>query len=189
MARVVAPIVRRAHYRAFTLLARPKGGVRQVHGADGAFDDLWSRTRRQYPTATVRNAAWVNWQCFANQWFAKEVVAAYDGSQLRGFAIAMAAEWKGLRILDCVDLWYDFNDPSVAPALMRGLADLAVTRNCDVVQVPHFNEAIGRALRGRGLLSANREAILGYWRGPKPWMGASTTQDAYLTLIEGDRFL
>lgn len=189
MARVFAPVVRRVHFRVFALLASPGFDARQIHAADGAFDALWDRTRRQYPTATVRNASWVNWQCFANRWFAKEVVAAYDGSQLRGFAVAMAADWKGLRILDCVDLWYDFDDLAVAVVLMRGLADLAVARNCDVVQVPHFNEAVGRALSGRGLLSTNREPIAGYWRGPKPLMDGLTARNAYLTLIEGDRFL
>jgi hypothetical protein len=189
MARACGPVVRRVHFRVFALLARPGVHVRQVYAADGAFDALWDRTCRQYPTATVRNATWVNWQCFANRWFAKEVVAAYDGSHLRGFAVALAAEWKGLKVLDCIDLWYDFDDPAVAVALMRGLADLAIARNCHVVQVPHFNEAVGRALSSRGLFSANREAIVGYWRGPKPVIDGSTTQNVYLTLIEGDRYL
>ena len=189
MARVVAPVVRRIHCRAFALIARPRLLVRQVHAADVAFDALWDRTRLQYPTATVRNASWVNWQCFANRWYGKEVVAAYDGARLRGFAVAMVADWKGLKILDCVDLWYNFADLGVAAALMQGLADLAATRDCDVVQVPHFNEAVGRALSGKGLLSANREPITGYWRGPRPLIDGLTVQNAYLTLIEGDRFL
>jgi len=190
MVRVLAPVVRNVHRRVFSPFASPRVEVRQVHAADGAFDELWNRTRSQYPTATVRDASWVNWQCFANRWYAKEVVAAYDGSRLRGFAVAMVADWKGgLKILDCVDLWYDFADVHVAAALVRGLGDIAVARNCHVVQVPHFNEAIGKALAGKALLNANREAIVGYWRGPKPLMDSPTVQGAYLTLIEGDRFL
>jgi hypothetical protein len=185
---VVSRVFRRVHYRAFALWTMHGLAVRQVHSADEAFDAFWARTRHQYQTATVRNASWVNWQCFSNPWFPKEVVAAYDGSQLRGFAIATIADWKGLKVLDCIDLWYDFDDLAVGVALTRGLADLAITRDCAVVQVPHFNEAVGRALSSRGLLSTNREPIMGYWRGPKPVMDSSIA-DAYLTLIEGDRYL
>jgi hypothetical protein len=188
-ARLLGPLVRRVHHRAFTLLAGRRLAVRQVRRADGEFDALWERTRRQYPTATVRNAAWVNWQCFSSPWFTKEVVAAYDGEQLRGFAIAVVADLKGLKVLDCVDLWYDFGDLSVAAALTRGLADVAMARHCAVVQVPHFNAAVGRALGGKGLLKTTREPISGLWRGPKQFLSESDAQNAYLTLIEGDRYL
>jgi hypothetical protein len=188
-ARLLGPLVHRVHYRAFSMVASRGIAVRQVRTADHAFDALWERTRTQYPTATVRNAAWVNWQCFASPWYTKEVVGAYDGERLRGFAIAVIAEWKGLKVLDCVDLWYDFGDAAVATALTRGLADLAVVRECAVVQVPHFNEAVGRALGGKGLLKTTREAISGFWRGSKPFLTEATVQNAYLTLIEGDRYL
>jgi hypothetical protein len=188
-ARLLAPLVRRTHYHAFSLLSRSGLEVRRVRTADSAFDALWEHTRDQYPTATVRNAAWVNWQCFTSPFFAKEVVAAYDGARLRGFAIAIVADWKGLRILDCVDLWCDFDDAPVAAALARGLGDAAIERGCAVVQVPHFNKAIGRALDGKALLKTTREPISGFWRGPKPFLEGSSTQNAYLTLIEGDRYL
>lgn len=188
-ARLLGPLVRRVHYRAFSMVAGRGITVRQVHETDGAFDALWERTRLQYPTATVRNAAWVNWQCFASPWYTKEVVGAYDGERLRGFAVAVVAKWKGLEVLDCVDLWYDFGDAAVAAALIRGLADLAVVRQCAVVQVPHFNEAVGRALAGKGLLKTAREPVSGFWRGPKPFLNDAAVQNAYLTLIEGDRYL
>jgi hypothetical protein len=188
-ARFLGPLVRRAHYHAFSLLSHGGLEVRRVQSADSAFDALWDRTRDQYPTATVRNAAWVNWQCFTSPFFAKEVVAAYDGARLRGFAIAVMAVWKGLQVLDCVDLWCDFADARVAAALARGLGQVAIERGCAVVQVPHFNEAIGRALGGKALLKTTREPIAGFWRGPKPFLEGSSTQNAYLTLIEGDRYL
>jgi hypothetical protein len=137
----------------------------------------------------VRNAAWVNWQCYANRWFRKEVVAAHDASELRGFAVAVTENWRGLRILDCVDLWYDFADGRVAATLFRGLADLAAVRNCDAVQVSHFNDSVGRHLRGLGLLSLVREPIVGYWRAPGPEFDAASTENTYITLIDGDRYL
>jgi hypothetical protein len=189
MARLIPSVVRRVHLGVFSLRSGSRLRVQPVYAADPAFDAFWQRTRQQYPNVTVRNAAWVDWQCFTSRSFAKDVVAAYDGPELCGFAIGVTLNTKSLRILDCVDMWYEFRRLNVAVALMRGLADVAVARNYDAVQMPHFSGPIEKALRGRGLLRVVRDPIVGYWRGSKTWMSGSNTDNTYLTTIEGDRFL
>jgi hypothetical protein len=187
--RPAAPLLRRVCVSLFRLRTRTRLRVRPLSAADGEFDVLWQRTRSQSRNTAVRSAAWVQWQCFASRWFTKDVMAAYDGPDLRGFAICVTGSWRGLAILDCVDLWFDFARPDVAPALVRGLAELGAARGYDVVQVPHFSADVAAALKGTALLRVRREPMRGYWRGPSEVIDELLAEGLYLSLLEGDRFL
>ena len=55
----------------------------------------------------VRTAEAINWYCFSSPEFEKTLLGYFDGDRLAGYMVFLAAERRGMRIFECVDLWIE----------------------------------------------------------------------------------
>ncbi|HIJ85949.1 MAG: hypothetical protein HW380_3742 [Magnetococcales bacterium] len=81
--------------------------VERLDHAGAVFDRLWQRTRADYPTTRIRNAASVNWYCFGLPSRVKVLFGCFQGEDLTGFAIFSRRIVRGYPYLECFDLWID----------------------------------------------------------------------------------
>jgi hypothetical protein len=127
--------------------------VISLETADESFDELWQRTKRLYPNTNVRTSESLNWHCFAHKSFKKHLFGCLDQNDLLvGYAIFWVRPLKDLTVMECVDLWYDISHSSAVHALVGFSVRYAKTNKFDVVEVPHFNQAIYQFCRELGFL-------------------------------------
>lgn len=162
-----------------------KAEVRQIQQADAAFDDLWERSRGQFATTNVRNAATVNWYCFENQDFAKYVFAYYKNSQVMGYIVFYPAEENS--VLHCLDLWIAAPQPlKILRALLQFARKFARENTFDSIRIPCFNQILDPVLNKLVWLKTTNVAKKNYFKngcGEKLSLNQETT---YFSLAQGD---
>jgi len=165
------------------------GDVRVLEAADESFDDLWARTRRRYANTSVRTSAVVQWMCFANPATPKTLVASYEGDALAGYAIFADARWRGLKVLDLVDLWTDGPREATVPGLLAAALEHARARDYAVIALYDFDPGDAAVFRKLGVLFWAEDTARHYYRPPDPDAATLEIHESYLTGFEGDRFL
>jgi hypothetical protein len=143
-------------FQAFRLrsLKRPKAArLKVLTEADSSFDELWERTKDLYPMTNVRTSEIVNWYCFSGPDNEKILIGVYDGEKLIGYLICMLSQVRGLRILECLDIWGEPEYENWIPSIILGVKDLAQDKNYDVVIFPHYMEALGVVFIDSGLIT------------------------------------
>lgn len=184
-----APVVR--VFQAYrTHLGRESKGtsVRLLKHADSSFDDLWLRTRNRYAHTNVRTAAAINWQCLGSEDFQKFLFGCFGGDRLLGYLITVIGVRNGLNVASCADLWLDPDSPEALRDLLGFARRWADKEGVDVIEIPHFDEALGRQLAALGLFqrrfSGEQPA---YYKAPD--LGVLNPAASYLVGLQGDRGL
>jgi hypothetical protein len=163
--------------------------VRQVFQADAAFDQLWQRTRDRYRFTSVRSAARLNWICFGSPHLQKTLLGYYEGDLLRGYLMLAEARWRGLRVLESVDVWSDQHGPAnqaLLHALIAGAVAHGKQSGVDLLALHDPSAEVTQALRGlqlRFTAADDRRHFYGCGDAEPPPM---TPDNAYLTGMEGD---
>jgi hypothetical protein len=162
--------------------------VRELHEADAAFDDLWQRTRTRYPTTNVRTSEAVNWYCFSAPESGKKLLGYFDGERLAGYMVLLPAERRGLRILECVDLWIEPGPRRevVLGALVEKGRRFAEKESFDLLHLPHFDRRTAAAYGRLGLLQRRGPRRPAFYMGPSELMHQLTPGNSYIVLAEGD---
>lgn len=173
-----------------TRLGRESKGtsVRLLTHADSSFDDLWLRTRNRYVHTNVRTAAAINWQCFGSEDFRKFLFGCFGVDRLLGYLITVIGVRNGLNVASCADLWLDPDSPEALRGLLGFAQRWADKEGVDVIEIPHFDEALGRQLAALGLFqrrfSGEQPA---YYKAPD--LGTLDPAASYLVGLQGDRGL
>ncbi len=175
-------------------LAREDGAgmeVRELQKADPAFDKLWDKTKGLYPNTNVRTAEVVNWFCFGNQHFEKQLFGCYQHGELLGYAVCRvnAANKSNLKVLECVDLWPGPAGDHLLESLVRGVKAYAQEHLYDVVAFPHFNREIGCALKKLGLMRVKDKERREYFKVNTAAGGEVTACNSYFVTAQGDNGL
>lgn len=176
------------HLRSRRLRRCASAMVRELDRADAEFDDLWERTRARYPSTHVRTADAVNWYCFATPGLRKLLLGCFDGGRLSGFVVLQVAARRGLRILECVDVWIEPGPrrEAILGALAEKARQCAERESCDLLYLPHFDRAMAATYRRLGLLQRIGPRRPGYYAGPSALMDQLKPGNSYLVLAEGD---
>lgn len=162
--------------------------VRDLSKADGAFDDLWARTRQLYPNTNVRTAAMVQWFCFENMPVEKKLLGYFRGDRLLGYMTLWIEEDSGMRVAYCVDLWFDpsENEIEIVGALVSQAAKWAAREGLDRAIFPHFHpktaEVYASLALPRHAAWKRREFIF----GPGEVLGSMTPENTYLVGAQGE---
>lgn len=109
--------------------------VERLDKAGPEFDQLWSATRGQAGATRRRTARDVNWSCFAWPGGKKLLLAARQAGRLTGFAVLQPLSLDGLRLLDCLDLWWDWSLPDTAATLLAAAMRHAKRQGLDGLSV------------------------------------------------------
>ncbi len=166
---------------------RSGDGVRTLDRVDRAFDELWARTERLYPNTSVRTASQIDWTCFANPDHRKLLLGCYDRDRLRGYLILAASRWRGVPVLELIDLWTDEERSADVARALLGAAWREARARGDAVLVLHDYARAHRGLFARlGILFSAPEARRHYYRPPTGVDVALSVDDSYLTGLEGD---
>jgi hypothetical protein len=162
--------------------------VRRLARADGAFDELWERTKDRFSSTHVRTADVVNWYCFASGESDKTLLGYFEGGRLAGWMVFLATERRGMRFFECVDLWTEPGPrrEMIVGALVEKARRYAEPRGFDRLYLPHFDLRTEAAYRRLGLLRAGGPPRPGLVLGPSELMRQLAPSDSYLVLAEGD---
>jgi hypothetical protein len=184
-----APVLRVFQdYRTHLERESKQTSVRLMTHADSSFDDLWLRTRNCYAHTNVRTAAAINWQCFLSEDFRRFLFACMHGDRLLGYLIAATGVRNGLNVASCADLWLDPDSPAALRDLLSFARHWADKEGVDVIEIPHFDRALGRQLAALGLFqrrfSGEQPA---YYKAPD--LGMLNPASSYLVGLQGDRGL
>jgi hypothetical protein len=109
--------------------------VERLDRAGPEFDELWSATRGQADATRCRSASDVNWSCFSWPDGNKLLLAARLAGRLTGFAILQPLSVNGLRLLDGLDLWWDWSVPGTVESLLGAAMNYAKRRGLDGLSV------------------------------------------------------
>ena len=93
-----------------------------------------------------------------------------------------------LKVAACVDVWLDPQAPSALGNLLGFMREWAKRESIDLIEVPHFDAALGGQLRGLGLLHrtfSNEQPS--YYKAPEA--GELDPAATYLVTAQGDRGL
>ena len=173
----------RLNTSASTLEARP------IFEFDASVDDLWTRTSGRYFATNVRSREVLNWYCFGNESYKKDVFACYDGEQCVGYIICRERSRQDLRILEYLDVWVDPAYPLVLEKLMSVSRSDAKKRSCAVIQIPHYSEELGARLSVLGLLKRLPGESRSYFKAPKKLMEKAIESNSYFCRVQGDNGL
>lgn len=163
----------------------PQKEVRQIEQADGAFDDLWERTRGRFATTNIRNAQTLNWYCFENPDYKKYVFGYFDNSKLLGYMIFHPEEAGS--VLRCFDLWYASNHPrKIIRALLQFVRKFARQNSFDAIRIPCFNQILDPVLSPLIWLKTTNIPKKNYYKTDSRQELSLNQQNAYFTLAQGD---
>jgi len=160
--------------------------VRLLTRADSAFDQLWARTRHRYAHTNVRSAAAIQWYCFGSEHFRKTLIGCFDGERLAGYAIITKGVRNAMNVAACADLWLDPDSPAALADLLRFSKTWADEEGLDIIEIPHFNHALGQQLSRLGLFqrtSAGEQPA--YYKASS--IGELNPAESYLVGLQGDR--
>ncbi len=180
---------------------RPYGGLDKITpigiGAiDEAFDDLWSRRKKQLPDVMLasRDARTLKWY-FSLGAASDEVrfLRYDDGGTLRGYAVLVRedAPQIGLKRMKIADLFIDGDDPKVLRALLAGAYEYAMAKRCHVLELIGLPERLrAEVMKTRPMsrpmatfpffYKAMNAEMAGRLSGPDGW---------YVTAYDGDTSL
>lgn len=164
------------------------GGSRFVHRVTRAgpeFDALWERTKDAYRYASVRSAARLRWLCEGP--FERSLLGYTRDGDLRGYALFGDATWRGLRVLEMLDLWTDRDqNEHVTRALIAGAHADARARGYDLIALHDYSAALGATYRALGIHFTASDARRHFFGSGDTAPPPMTRDDAYFSALEGD---
>lgn len=162
-----------------------RGRARRLDHVDDRFDDLWRRTADVFAATTVRGAARVDWLCFACPDRQRALFAHEEDGRLRGYAIFGDATWRGLRVLESIDVWTDDRSGAVAASLLARAATEARATGYELLALHPYGdlETVARRL---GLFFTVPDEHHHYFGAGDAGPPAIDPRRAYFTALEGD---
>jgi len=198
LATMVSPIARvpgelvRLHTAAVRTIARLEGrgySARRLPRADGDVDRFWARTRRNCPNTNPRDSTFLNWHCFGGGPVEKRLYACWRGGEIVGLLVGCIKQARGLRVLDCADVWIDPAHPrALASLFARVIADAATGTGADVIELPQYSPEIARFARRVGLLPRAIDDRTELVMAPAPAIESLRAASGFTGLF-GDRYL
>jgi hypothetical protein len=164
---------------------RSRGRVGSLDRADARFDALWERTKTIYQATNVRTSDIVNWYCFGNKDFSKELLGYYhkDGS-LGGYAVLGATPLGGMKALECLDLWSEAGS-GAADALIEAAMERARQGAFDIAVFPHFSRETAVRCASRGLISTKVRRNY-FYKSSAYDLSAINAGNSYFVSAQGD---
>jgi hypothetical protein len=162
--------------------------VREVARADGAFDELWNRTRMKYSNTNVRTSEAINWYCFSTKEIKKTLFGYYEGGKLCGYMVFLSTEMRGMKFFECVDLWIEpkGGQGEVLGALVERARRCAELDSFDRVFLPHFDRQTAASYSRLGLPRMRARKRPEFFKGPRQLMEKITPANSYFVLAQGD---
>jgi len=188
VAQAAAPLLKWTQDRYIHFRQGGRVAGRVMACADSSLDALWARTCGQSENTAVRSARALNWFCSGGVAGTRKLIGAFAADERAvGVATFRALEDRGVRLLECVDLWCDLQAPEAQVALVACAASHARDTGADAVLFPHFSSCVGRGFRRMGLFDLR----LGPHRGPYFWARADLAhsireENSYFTDMQGD---
>ncbi len=189
IARISSVILRILQFiRIFRIRSARVSCVKEVAIADDHFDDLWRRTRDIYRNTNMRNAMTINWYCFGNKYFKKDLFGYYEKGRLAGYFICRKYDLSGLRAIECLDIWIDpaYKGQAVLLSLINYLRKYAFSHSLDLVRFSLFNGKMSRMLEKSGMLRSLSDKRAEYLAGASDILDMITDENSYLTGAQGD---
>jgi hypothetical protein len=161
----------------------------RVDHAGPAFDRLWERTRGHVANTNPRTATFLNWHCFASAAFGKRLYGCWREGDLVGFLVGVERRARGVRVLECADLWTEPGTPGVRDALLARVIAEAWREGLGAIELPPWSAEIRRFARWRGFLP-RRQPDRGEWvLGPPPLLRTLAEEPSFLCGLQADRYL
>ncbi|MBI2167170.1 MAG: hypothetical protein HYU34_02865 [Candidatus Omnitrophica bacterium] len=160
--------------------------VRRLGQADRSFDELWKNTRHLYRNTNLRTAEVINWYCFGNTAYPKELFACYKAGRLSGYAVCRGKENGECRELECVDLWLDPRETGGARSVVYAVREFARKNFYDLISFSHFTNELGQLFKQSGLWSVGARQSGRYFKVPPELRGRITGTNSYFVGHQGD---
>ncbi len=102
--------------------------------------------------------------------------------------VFLAAERRGMRIFECVDLWIEPGPRRevILGALVEKARRCAEKASFDLMYLPHFDRTTAATYGRLGLLQRSGPRRPGFYMGPSELMHQMTPANSYIVLAEGD---
>jgi hypothetical protein len=159
---------------------------RRLESATEEVNRFWERTRSQTANTQLRSSKFFNWYCFSGSVFPKRLYGCYRNGDLCGLAMMAEKTARGLRLLECLDLWVDWEVPGVVDALFSRAIGDSWKEGFQLIQLPPFTEKIERFSRSRWLLPRKDTRHPEFVYGPVEQLETLLTGDTALFQPIGD---
>jgi hypothetical protein len=160
--------------------------VKEVIKANSSFNRLWEKTKTMYLNTNVRTAEVLNWYCFGKKGFEKKLFGYFENDNLRGYIICREKERKSLRILECLDLWIDYDSDFIISALVNYVWHFAEKNPIDLVIFPHFTDSLDRHLKNIGLMTTQLGPRRDYFKCQEEISNNVNESNSYFVGAQGD---
>lgn len=160
--------------------------VREVFKADSAFDQLWERTKSQYPHTNVRAAEVINWYCFGSPNFRKKLFGVYRENHLLVYAIFSYPLGRRLNLLECFDFWGEFKEKKAVASLVHYLKEYAQLHSIDWIKFRSFSREMGDLFKELGLFKIKARNDREYFKTNLKPAKPITEPNTYFTYTVGD---
>jgi len=167
-----------------------------VGAVDEAFDDLWSRRKKQLPEVMLasRDAATLSW--YFSLGAAKDEVRflRYDqDGVLRGYAVLVREDAPaiGLKRMKIADLFIDDDDPAVLRSLLAGAYEYTMAKQCHVLELIGLPQGLRAEVMKTKPMSRPMATFPFFFKALKPALAdrLAAPQTWYVTAYDGDTSL
>ena len=160
--------------------------VKRLEQADRSFEELWKATRHRYRNTNLRTAEVINWYCFGNAAYRKELFGYYKTGRLSGYAVCWGKEGAGGRELECVELWLDPRETAAVRSVVYAVWEFARENSYDLVKFSHFTDELGEIFKQSGLWSVGACPSDRYFKVPPELRNRMSGADSYFVGHQGD---
>lgn len=167
---------------------RPPLCVRFEDRPPAELDDLWQRTRQQWPNTVPRTAALVGLYLPEHAASQRLLFSAWEGERMVGYVVVMLKTMRA-PVLFIADLWHDETVQGVVPALLNrviryGLSDGARSS----VVVPAFSDSIVPHVTSLGFFRHPSQQIKGgYMKYGRQFDSLADPHRTCIPYLFGDR--
>lgn len=162
----------------------------ELDRADSRFDELWSRTQSRFANTNIRTAELLNWHCFGNPEFPKNLFGCFDGDRLHAYAVTMTRVREGVATLRWMDLWSEGSDLEVLAEMARFLRRWATARGCALMEIPHYSATLARNLEALGWMKRDAPGEeCGFYAFEDMDAPELPAAETYFVGLQGDRGL
>lgn len=125
----------------------PKIELRRIEQAGNEFDDLWHRSKSQFPIIAVRDRAFVQWRFLDDPGYENVLFGAYSKGSLVGYCAVQDSDVRGMRKGRILDLFCDPAEHSTASSLLREGLTYLENRNADVITSSGLHPELRKIVR------------------------------------------
>lgn len=125
--------------------------IERIYRFDDAFDHLWEKQRKHFPTTVVRNMSFLNWRlCSSHAMGGKfYTFAAYKDDEIVGYIVLHERGFKNRKPGHFIvaDIFFDKNLPKISESLFLHAIQFAKSKNGMVVEMTGFHPSVMKAFK------------------------------------------